>query len=113
EVLGLKRTKAVEKKQKYEQTFQQRVNANPSWKAAYGSLLQNIADVYKEIEPYALARDYYTEIISKIELATISNNLNALVTAFEKDGENGYKQRLVISVLLYCHCYRQNRRGFL
>ena len=94
EVLGLKRTKAVEKKQKYEQTFQQRVNANPVWKSAYGTLLNDLANAYKEIEPYALARDYYTEIISKIELAIISNHLNALVTAYDKDGVNGYNQKL-------------------
>ncbi|RYZ21226.1 MAG: serine protease, partial [Chitinophagaceae bacterium] len=39
EVLGLTRSNAVAKKQAYEAEFQKRVDANPIWKAKYGSLL--------------------------------------------------------------------------
>lgn len=96
EVLGLTRTNAVEKKKKYEAEFQKRLNANPQWKTNYGNLLSDLASAYAELQPYGYARDYFSEIMSKIELFTVASQLNSLVTAYEKDGEKGYSQRLVI-----------------
>src|SRR5688572_21014853 len=96
EVLGPTRTNAVEKKKKYEAEFQKRVNANPQWKTNYGNLLSDLASAYAELKPYGYARDYFSEIMSKIELFTVASQLNSLVTAYEKDGEQGYNQRLVI-----------------
>ncbi|MEJ7627824.1 MAG: S46 family peptidase [Ferruginibacter sp.] len=94
EILGLTAKNAVEKKKMYEATFQQRVNANPEWKNKYGSILTELETAYKDIQPYGLARDYYTEITSKIELFTIVAQLNSLVNTFEKEGEAGYQKRL-------------------
>lgn len=93
EVLGLTRSDAVGKKKKYEALFQQRVDASPALKTVYGTLLNDLGNLYKSYEPYGLAGDFYTEILSKIELFTIASQLNTLVTAFEKGGENGYRQR--------------------
>lgn len=94
EVLGLASKKAVEKKKQYEAIFQQRVDANPAWKEKYGSLLQELGAAYTTIQPYGLARDYYQEIVSKIELFTVAAQMNALVTAYDKEGGKGYQQRL-------------------
>ncbi len=94
EVLGLTRTNAVEKKKKYEAIFQQRINADPALKASYGTLLSDLESVYRSLEPLGLARDYYQEIMSKMELFSIAANLNSLVTAYEKEGEAGYNKRL-------------------
>src|SRR5688572_23274612 len=94
EVLGLTRTDAVGKKKKYEAEFQKRVNGNPQWKARYGNILSELSSAYAELEPYGYARDYYLEIMTKIELFTIAGLLNSLVTAYEKEGEKGYTQRL-------------------
>ena len=94
EVLGLTRTDAVGKKKNFEATFQKRVDANPAFKVKYGNLLNDLANQYALMEPYGLARDYYTEIVSKIELFTIAAQLNTLVTAYKKDGDKGYQQRL-------------------
>ncbi len=94
EVLGLTSTNALAKKRTYEETFQKRVNANPLWKESYGSLLGDLDNLYKQIKPYGYARDYYLEITSRIELFAIAGWINSLRTAFEKDGENGYQQRL-------------------
>lgn len=94
EILGLTRTNAVAKKKAYEESFQQRVNANPQWKASYGHLLGDLESAYEAIKPYGLARDYFSEIIGKIELFTIAAQLNTLVTAYERDGDSGYQQRL-------------------
>lgn len=94
EILGLTRTNAVDKKKKYENEFEKRVNANPQWKANYGNLLNELESAYSEFKPYGLARDYYLEITSKIELLTIASQLNSLVQAFEKNGDKGYAEQL-------------------
>lgn len=94
EVLGLTRTRAVDKKMNIEKVFSTRLEANPSWKIKYGNLLKNLSAGYADIEPFSLARDRYNEIFSKIELYGIAMNLNSLVTAYEKNGDNGYSQRL-------------------
>lgn len=89
EVLGLTRTDAVGKKRMYEAEFQKRVNANPQWKTQYGSVLSDLEAAYAELKPYGLARDYYNEIISKIELFGIASRLYSLVGAYEESGEAG------------------------
>ena len=94
EVLGLNSTNALDKKRAYEQEFQKRVNANPQWKAAYGTLLNDLGVMYTEFKPFGLARDYYTEIVSRIELFSIAAQLNSLVLAFDREGEKGYQQKL-------------------
>ena len=53
---------------------------NPQWKAQYGKLLANLEAAYAELKPYGYARDYYTEIVTKIELFTIAAQLNSLVS---------------------------------
>lgn len=93
EVLGLTSTNALGKKRTNEAEFQKRVNANPQWKTQYGTLLGDLEAAYAEIKPYGYARDYYLEIISKIELFTIANWVNSVKTAAEKDGEKGFDQR--------------------
>lgn len=94
EVLGLTRTDAFAKKTNYEKEFQKRVEANPKWKNQYGNLLTDFKTVYTNIEPYNLARDYYSEIFSKIELFSICARLKALQTAYETKGETAYAERL-------------------
>ncbi len=94
EVLGLQRTNAVAKKKAYEALFQQRVNANPGWKIEYGDLLGKLEAAYVQIKPLGFARDYYNEIIGRIELFTVVAQLNSLITTFEKDGDKGYQQKL-------------------
>lgn len=97
EVLGLTRTDAVGKKQSMETVFQQRVNANPAWKSKYGSLLQDLAANYAALQPYALARDYFSEIMPKVEVLSVAAQLTALLTAYEKNGESGYQKRLPVT----------------
>jgi hypothetical protein len=94
EVLGLTRTDALSKKKTYEAEFQKRVNANPAWKILYGSLLEDLGKAYAEIESYGYARDYFNEIVSKIEIFTVAAQLNTLVAAHDKDGDKGFQQRL-------------------
>ena len=93
EVLGLTRTDALSKKKAYEAEFQKRVLANPQWKTKYSNTLQDLNNAYAEIKPYGYARDYFNEIISKIELFTVAGQLSSLVKAFEDGGEPAFMKR--------------------
>lgn len=61
EMQGLKTYGAVDKKKAYEAEFMKRVNENPDLKYKYGNLLLRLEQLYTEIEPYALAREYFFE----------------------------------------------------
>ena len=93
EVLGLTRTDALAKKKAYETEFQKRVHANPQLKTNYGNVLQELNNAYAEIKPYGFARDYFNEIVSKIELFTVAAQLSSLVNAFDNGGEAAYTKR--------------------
>jgi len=93
EVLGLTRSGAVGKKKLYEAEFQKRVSANPQLKASYGNVLQDLNNAYAEIKPYGYARDYFNEIVSKIELFTVAGQLTSLVNAYDQGGEAAYTKR--------------------
>ena len=108
EVLGLTRADAVGKKKNYEEEFQKRINANPQWKTVYGNLLSDLSSAYAELKPFGYARDYYNEITSKIELLAASSQLQSLVTAYEKDGENGYNQRLLLVKIFFEDFYKEH-----
>lgn len=86
EVLGLTKTKAIEKKQKYEAEFLNRINNNAGLKTDYGNVLQQLNESYKDIKNFALARDYYLETSSKIELFTVVLRTMALKAKKEKQG---------------------------
>lgn len=94
EISGLKRVDAVAKRKAYESEFQRRVDGNPQWKAAYGNLLPQLESTYKEIEPFALARDYYLEITSRIDLFTLARRFNALRNAKNNGGKYDYSDGL-------------------
>jgi hypothetical protein len=96
EVLGMNRTNGLEKKRTYEENFLRNVNANPKWKGQYGTLLNELNAAYAEFKPYGLARDYYNEVISRIELFTIAAQINNLVNAREKNGEKGLTEALPV-----------------
>ncbi|MCB0741017.1 MAG: S46 family peptidase, partial [Chitinophagaceae bacterium] len=81
EVLGLTKTKAVAKKKAYEAEFQKRVDNNPTWKKAYGSLLNELAAAYEQFGPVSRSRDVFLEIYSKIELFAIVAQINKLKKA--------------------------------
>lgn len=78
EVLGLKETKAVEKKQKYEAQFTAMLHKDAGLKEKYGTLLPRLNEAHQSIKNFALARDYYLETTSKIELFTTVQRVRAL-----------------------------------
>ena len=94
EVLGLTSTNAVAKKKAYEAEFQKRVNANPVLKEKYGTLLAELQNKYEEFEVYGKHRDYYSEIISRIEVFVVASQLNNLISVKEKNGDAGFNKAL-------------------
>lgn len=98
EVLGLTKTNAFQKKQDYEALFLKRVNANTNFKNKYGTVLQELNRNYKMIEPYGLARDYYLETTSKVELFGITNRLISLMNAKVSKQPDDYKKDIATQV---------------
>jgi hypothetical protein len=90
EILGLTKSNAVEKRKQLEASFEKIVMSKPELNVAYVGLLKKLEKAYADIEPYAYARDYYSEIASKIEILGFANELRAVVNAYEKNGEAGY-----------------------
>lgn len=91
EVLGLTKSNAVAKRKEMEARFEKIVMSKPELNLAYMGLLKKLENAYAEIEPYSYARDYFSEIASKIELLGFANDLKSIVNAFEKNGETGYQ----------------------
>jgi hypothetical protein len=91
EVLGLRTSDAVNRKKELEASFEKIVMASPAMNVAYADLLKKLAQAYKDIEPYGLARDYFSEITAKIELFSLSLNGISLISNYNK-GTDIYKK---------------------
>ncbi|MDO5655390.1 MAG: S46 family peptidase [Flavobacteriaceae bacterium] len=97
---GLERSNAIAKKHSYEQEFLKNIekmcNKEKSLKCAeYPHLISDLNRLYKEIEPYNFARDYFDEAIFRnSETFRIALTLNNLVKK-EKDADfNDYYNRV-------------------
>lgn len=97
EVLGLTKSNALQKKINYENLFKSKLNSNPEWQSQYGNVLQDLSTGYKNIESYSIARDYYNEIIPRIELFNIAGILNTLMQSYTKDisAQQGYNDKAI------------------
>ena len=78
EVKGLKKNKTVAVKQAYEQAFD-RWAANGEFDGVIGRL----DSLYKVLEPYAFAYDYYNETVRTIE---VSNFAMSIARLYDRDG---------------------------
>ncbi len=91
ESIGLKKTGAVQKKLDYEKEFQKRLPAN----SPYKNLIQDLDDLYKKSNTYALANDYYSEVVLRnVDLTNYMASLKRLVAAYENNGVSGYNDAL-------------------
>ncbi len=80
EIKGIRKMNTVQTKQEFEKAFM-------AWAkdGEFDGVAEKIADLYKELEPYQFATDYYTETVRTIEIA----NLAMSVARLYKEGENG------------------------
>ena len=75
EVKGIRKMKTVAVKQEYEKAFAQWAKGKE-----YEGLTDRIAALYKELEPYSYATDYYSETVRTIEVANFAMSVARLFT---------------------------------
>lgn len=95
---GLKQTNALGEKLDFEKEFVRRLTAgSPS-----ASVLNDLDKLYSDIEPYALANDYVSEIVFRnVDLPSAMGSVRRLVSEYDKKGEAVYTEMLprVLSML--------------
>lgn len=89
---GLKKSNAVAVKRQYEKEFTERVSKTGK-SAEYGNLLPQFEQLYREITPYSVARDYFQETIRNVEGLLIGYQLNQLVGVYEARGAQAFLDR--------------------
>lgn len=88
ETTGLKKTKAVERKQNFERDFIRKLPKDSD----YRSILPEFEKLYEERAPYAYVRDHYSEITGRnIELMRIAGIAQRLVSSYNDNGAEGYE----------------------
>ena len=75
EVKGIRKMKTVQTKQAYEKAFAEWAEGTE-----YEGLTDKIAKIYKDLEPYQFATDYYTETARTIEVANLAMSMARLFT---------------------------------
>ncbi len=82
---GLKSTNALKKKYTLEKDYAQKAPEG------YNHLVQDFKSIYADIEPYALARDFYSETAARnIEILRQMRIIRRLVSTYENNGQEEY-----------------------
>lgn len=93
EAKGLKKANAVGAKQKFEKEFMDKVVAAKK-EAEYGNLLPEFKQNYAAIKDYAIARDYFTEIVLRnSEILSFGYRLYQLEQVYNSKGEQAFNDR--------------------
>ena len=86
EVKGIRKMQTVKMKQEYEKAFE-------SWAKGtqYEGITAKLAGLYKELEPYSFAADYYNETIRSIEIAGFAMSMARLfIQSTDEEGNITY-----------------------
>ncbi|ESU23245.1 hypothetical protein FEDK69T_13980 [Flavobacterium enshiense DK69] len=90
---GLKKTNAVANKQQFEKDFTSKVE-KAGKQAEYGNVLADFKTTYNAIAPYALARDYFSEVVLRnTEILSFGYKLYQLEQVYNTKGEQAFKDR--------------------
>ncbi|MDI9308702.1 MAG: S46 family peptidase [Limnohabitans sp.] len=93
ETKGLKKANAIQAKQRFEADFLQKV-AKAGKQAEYGNLLEDFKTNYSNIKEYALARDYFTEVVMRnCEILTFGYKLYQLEQILNSKGEQTFNDK--------------------
>ncbi len=93
ETQGLKKSDAVAIKRNQEIAFQEKV-VKTEKQTEYGNLLSDFEKNYTEITPYALARDYFSEVaLRNTELLSVGFKLYQLEQIYNSKGEQAFTDR--------------------
>ncbi|WP_346318319.1 S46 family peptidase [Chitinophaga sp. YIM B06452] len=91
EMQGVRQTNGIQRKLDYEARFQQLVKNNAEYRGTYSGLLDSLNNLYKTQAPYAIARDYYSELIRSVEMLGFANNAITLLQETRLKGEEQYE----------------------
>ena len=90
---GLKKSNAVAIKKSFEQEFLDRAKKQNKM-TEYGNLLPQFEKIYKDITPYAVAREYFQEVaLRHNELLSVGFRLYQLENAYTRNGEQSFNDR--------------------
>ena len=93
ETQGLEKSNAVAIKKEQEKAFQQKV-IKAGKQAEYGNLLSEFEKNYNEIAPYALSREYFTEVVLRnTELLNLAYKTVQLEQIYYAKGEQSFTDR--------------------
>lgn len=93
ETKGLKKSDAVGVKKKFEADFQAKV-IKAGKQVEYGNLLADFEKNYTEIKDYALARDYFSEVVLRnSEILSVGYKLYQLEQILNTKGEQSFTDR--------------------
>lgn len=93
ETQGIKKSNAIAIKKQQERIFQEKV-IKAGKQAEYGNLLADFEKNYAEIAPYALSRDYYSEVVLRnTELLTVAYKTFQLEQIYNTKGEQAFTER--------------------
>ena len=73
EVKGIKKMKTVQTKQEFEKAFDRWAQGGE-----FDRVIDRIAGIYKELEPYQFATDYYSETVRTVEIANFAMSIARL-----------------------------------
>ena len=82
EVKGIKKMKTVQTKQEFEAAFDKWATGGE-----FDGVIAKIDRLYKELEPYQFATDYYSETVRAIEIANFASSLYATYKVNKETGE--------------------------
>lgn len=95
EMQGMRTYKAYEKKTAYEAEFMARIQQNPDWNVRYKNLLPRLRQLYKDIEPYALGRDYYLEtMVRNNEILGTVSGLGSWINSYDSKNESEFSGKI-------------------
>ena len=98
ETKGLKKSNALATKQKFEAEFTEKV-IKAGKQAEYGSLLSEFEKNYNDIKEYALARDYFSEVVQRnTELLSSGYRLYQLEQVLTTKGEQAFMDRKTVLI---------------
>ncbi|HLO72330.1 MAG TPA: S46 family peptidase [Flavobacterium sp.] len=90
---GLKKSNAVALKQDFEKQFSEKIIAQGK-QNEYGNLLTDFDKNYKAINDYALARDYFVEVVLRnTELLSLGFKIYQLEQVYKTKGEQAFTDR--------------------
>jgi hypothetical protein len=87
EMQGVKQTNGIQRKLDFEKRFQQLAQARPE----YRGLLDSLNNLYKKQAPYAVSRDYYSELIRNTEMLSFANLVISALQETHLKGEDDWE----------------------